>query len=87
MSDHKSMDLPKCILDPPVIKAKKFRTQLLLSLFFSPAPVLTQLSFQSCRILVSNSQPPGHEPDTLPTDQPGRGHRAKKAWFKVLDFL
>ena len=32
----KSMDLPKCIMDAPVIRAKRSGTQLLLSLFFSP---------------------------------------------------
>ena len=31
------MDVPKYILDPPVIRAKRSGTQLLLSLLFSPA--------------------------------------------------
>ena len=30
------MDLPKGILDPPIIKAKKCGAQLLLSQFYSP---------------------------------------------------
>ena len=63
-------------------------------------PVLTQLLFQSHRLLLSHvsaevrgentperklaSQPPGHKSDTFTTEQPVRGFKGNFAWSPIV---
>ena len=69
-----------------------FLTPVLTQLFF-PKPLTTFLTCFSrgerqkyarkkvCLIQVSNSQPPGHESDTLTTEPPGQGLRIMENFF------
>ena len=69
-----------------------FLTPVLTQLFF-PKPPITFLTYfcrgerrkyagkKSCLNRVSNSQPPGHESDTLTTETPGRGNDKKEKAF------
>ena len=68
-------------------------------------PVLTQICFQSHRLLfphasaevrgkntpernfVSNSQPPGHESDTLTTEPPGWVTENKAWWINIEGYI
>ena len=44
--------------------------------------------FNNCRLnRGSNSQPPGHESDTLTTEPPGRGYNRKSRIFACLRII
>ena len=74
-----------------------FFTLVLTQLFF-PKPLTTFLTCfcrgerrkyarkKSCLNRGSNSQPPGHESDTLTTEPPGRGDKVWYMWQKLFDF-
>ena len=73
-----------------------FLTQVLTQLFFPKPPTTFLICFcrgerqkhaekKSRLNQGSNSQPPGHESDTLTTESPGRGTQRGTLWEKIID--